>query len=106
MISNIGCTEDSTHSDEIKTLPPAVRKMFNATTYELEFPLKEAKYVIPDIEYEKKRNRMSGLGNPYINCWRNIQRIFLVVRYKGINSLVHKLYKRIKNKVSKNVIEK
>jgi hypothetical protein len=106
MISNIGCTKDSSHSDEIKTLPPTVRKMFNAKTYEIEFPLKEAKYVIPDIEYEKKRNRISGLGNPVINYWRNVQRTFLIIRYQGWSRVSNKFRNYIKNKFNNGIMER
>ena len=80
MINNIGCTEDSTHSGELLKLPRGIRRVFNMETYEMDFPMKHAKYVIPDIEYEKKRNRIMGYNTPIISFMRKaeslVRRIF------------------------------
>lgn len=64
MISNIGCTEDSEHAAALENLDPWIRRVFNMQTHEMEFPMKHARYVIPDVEYEKKRNKVMGYNDP------------------------------------------
>ena len=39
MVSNIGCTKDAAHADELSLLPVELRRIFNMKTYEIEFPL-------------------------------------------------------------------
>ena len=70
MISNIGATEDSAHADNIKLLPRGLREVFNMQTYEMSFPMKHAEYVIPDIEYEKKRNRIMAYN---VNFYQRLE---------------------------------
>jgi hypothetical protein len=54
MITNIGLTEDATHnnSGSLKMIPRAVRTVFEANRYELNFPLKHPKEVKPDYAFE------------------------------------------------------
>lgn len=66
MISNIGLSENATHApNDIRILPPSVRKLFRMKTYEYEFPLKHPKYVIESVEYltlsNKKRSHLKIL---------------------------------------------
>ena len=58
MICNVGCTKDSTHAETLDLMSPWMRRVFHMETYEMDFPMKHAKYVIPDVDYEKKRNRL------------------------------------------------
>lgn len=58
MIKNIGFDNSSTHIKDFSGLPKTIKRLFNSETYELEFPLNYAAYVIPDIEYERKRNNV------------------------------------------------
>ena len=90
MISNIGCSEDAAHSNSIKLLPHGIRQVFFSKTYELNFPLKHPKYVIPDIEYEKKRNRIMAHNHPMISCFRKVESFCLMVRYGKIKQAVKK----------------
>ncbi|MBE5750972.1 MAG: hemolysin activation protein [Clostridiales bacterium] len=78
MIKNTGATEDAAHVDSLKKLPRGLRRIFNMQTYELEFPIKHTRYVIPDIEYEKKRNRIMAYNAPLIAFWRKIESVFLL----------------------------
>ncbi len=99
MISNIGATENSAHADNIKLLPRGLRKVFNMQTYEMSFPMKHAEYVIPDIEYEKKRNRIMAYNvNIFIRGWRAVERIFLKMKAGDILYL----FKAIKKKLKRN----
>ena len=56
LITNIGLTDDATHTStvNINMLPKAVRAVFEAKRYELEFPLQHPKEIkIVDYEYEE-----------------------------------------------------
>lgn len=99
MISNIGCTESSAHAAELKELPKGIRRVFNMKTYEMDFPMKHAKYVIPDIEYEKKRNAIVAYNTPVINLGRKTERAFLMLKNGKYKSVVGKL--KGKNKIEK-----
>jgi len=77
LVSNIGCTVDSEHADSLNQLPHGFRKIFNMKTYELKFPLHHPQYVIPDIQYEKKRNRVMAYNYPVIGFFRRIERILI-----------------------------
>lgn len=81
MISNIGCTKDSAHADDLRLMPSGIRSVFNMKTYELDFPLKHAKYVIPDVGYEKKRNKIMAYNYPWRSRRYWIEKIWLKIRY-------------------------
>lgn len=100
MISNIGCTENGAHATAWEMLPRGIRQVFNMKTYEMEFPMKHPDYVIPDVEYEKKRNRIMAYNYPFIGFCRKIESTFLAAK-NGV------LWRRIKKKISKRgAIEK
>jgi hypothetical protein len=91
MICCIGCTDTSAHSAELKFLPKGVRKMFNMKTYETEFPMKHPKYVMPDVDYEKKRNRIVGYNAPIINLGRKTERVFLMMKNGKFKDVIKKV---------------
>lgn len=97
MINNIGIGENSAHATEYYKLSNGIRKVFNMQTYEYEFPLKEPKFVIPDIGYEKRRNRIMAQGHPFVSLYRNIESVFLLIKYDGIGGF----YKKVKKKIVK-----
>ncbi len=92
LISNIGCTEDSAHADSLKNMPRGMRKIFNMQTYELEFPLKHTSFVIPDIEYEKKRNRIMGYNTPFITLYRKCVRAFKKIVHGDLKGVLNKIF--------------
>ena len=94
MINNIGYGEDSEHFDNFKMLPSSLRGIFNMKTYEIEGPIKHAKYVIPDIEYEKKRNKIMLYNSPWALFCARIENVFLMLRYGKITNIIKK-FKRI-----------
>ena len=98
MICNIGCTSNSAHASEYKLLPRGIRQVFNMKTYEYDLPLKHMNYVIPDEEYEKKRNRIMGIGHPLVRKWRKFEGIFLSLKHKGLKGLFSKINKHFKRK--------
>jgi hypothetical protein len=95
MIKNTGATGNAAHSDSLKKLPRGIRKVFNMETYEMDFPMKHARFVIPDIEYEKKRNRIMGYNTPIISFWRKIETVFLLIVHGG---LIKKIRKKLRRK--------
>ena len=103
MICNIGCTEDSVHASELKKMPKGSRQMFNMKTYELDFPLKHNDYVIPDVDYEKRRNRVLGYCYPMVKFYRGVEgaiRHFIYGDFKKI------IKQRVKKSKGDQCIEK
>lgn len=96
LVSNIGCDKDSMHMDDIKQLPKGFRRVLNMETYELEFPLKHPKYVIPDIKYEKKRNRIMAYNYPLVSAYRRVERAFLKIVNGDTEYVIKKILSRIK----------
>ena len=67
MISNIGISSDAVHgAKNIKLLTKRGQKVFNATNYELEFPLRHPRYILECKEYEKIQGRMMGWNDGFI----------------------------------------
>ena len=73
MISNIGATADAAHADELKKLPKGIRRVFNMKTYEMQFPMIHTDYVMPDVEYEKNRNRIMAYNTPLVVFYRRME---------------------------------
>lgn len=79
MIKNIGCDASAAHADELKKMPRAIRKLFNMETYGIEFPIKHPQYVIPDVMYEKKRNKTLAYNMPFLKLHRKIETFFIAL---------------------------
>lgn len=76
MTSNVGIGENTTHSSgSVATLPKGIRRVFNAPTYEIEFPLKHPNHVIENMDFKKKLDRIMGNGHPWIRCYRQWESI-------------------------------
>ena len=65
LINNVGLRLDSAHSNG-KHYSKKLKSIYNMETYDISFPLKHAKYVIPDIQYEIKRNRILNYNEPVL----------------------------------------
>lgn len=96
LINNVGCTSDAAHASEFELLPKGIQKIFNMETYELAFPLKHPDYVIPDVEYERKRNRIMAYNLPLIAYWRKIESLLKYVTKGRWSILVKKIASKIK----------
>lgn len=105
LICNIGVGNDAEHGDSLKRLPRSIRQVYHMQTYEMEFPLKHAKYVIPDIEYEKERNKILGVGHPGICFLRKIERTLLVLGDLDFKYILKKINLKLQIKAG-NVVEK
>lgn len=81
MISNIGFTGESTHSvTSLDVVPKGIRKIFNMKTYEYDFPLKHPPYMIEDMVFLKKINRIMGTGYPLVRLYRKCESVFYRMR--------------------------
>ncbi len=97
MISNIGITANATHSvSDIRMLPKGIQKIFHMQTYEVEFPLKHPPYVIEDMEFKSRIDRIMGKGHPLIRLYRKFASLFLRVKYKDYTGLKKSLLRLIK----------
>lgn len=100
LVTNIGATADSAHFTEMNQVPKKLRGLFNMKRYELNFPLKDPKYVIPDYYYEKKVHEiMADEG-----AWNKTER-FLEYKYlylKNGGSLSDGIKKVIKRRMHQN----
>lgn len=94
MIINIGNTpEGSTHSASgIEEIPKGLRRIYTMKSYEIEFPLKHPKYVIEDVDFQKKMNRLMATGHPMVGMYRKFERAFLIMRHEGVKALLKKVF--------------
>lgn len=88
LVKNIGVVPGATHSgDDIRTMPKRVRKIFELEAEELEFPLSHPEYVIRDMRYEEKFDKHYSFSKWEAFCDR-IERVFLLIRYRGMKSII------------------
>ena len=79
LVSNLGLTENSTHSNTTKKyLPKVTANLFEMQTYELEFPLKHPKHVVVNQSYYKKVCEIMCIGHPIRRLWRRL--VYLLKR--------------------------
>ncbi len=73
LISNIGLTEDSVHAtNSIRKIPKVTQRLFFMKTYQLEFPLKHPKYIIEDMDFNDRLNRLMN-PNRFVRLMRRIE---------------------------------
>jgi len=96
LISNIGVGAETTHSvDSIDKLPKAIRKTLFMKTYELDFPLKHPKYVLEDVAYKNKLDRLMGFGYPLVQFYRSIESILYRVLASDFKSVINGFKRRL-----------
>lgn len=101
MINNIGYDDGSEHARGYKYFNSDAKKLFNMKTYEYEMPLKHPKYVIPDIEYEKRRNAMLGYNDKRASFKHRIEANYLRIKYDGLFDWI---FGTIKRKLKKKTV--
>ena len=73
LVSNMGLTQDSVHSNTSKKyLSKVTGNLFEMNTYELKFPIKHPDYVIENKAYRKRVNIIMGTGHPLRVKWRSL----------------------------------
>lgn len=88
MISSVGISEVSTHSvSSIKMVPKGLRSIYNMKLYEEEKVIKHPPFVIEDVEYEKRLNRLMGIGHPLVKFYRKMESVCLRLRYGETKSV-------------------
>lgn len=81
LISNIGNVGESTHgAASLDLLPKGIRRIFNMKTYEYEFPLNHPPFVMEDMVFLKKINRIMGKGYPLVSLYRKCESVFYRMR--------------------------
>lgn len=92
LISNIGATANSAHAADLNEIPKSMRRVFNNPTYEIEFPMKHAQYVIPDVHYEIERNKMMAYNTPLLLFKQKVGRFFLMCIHGNFKGIIRKLF--------------
>jgi hypothetical protein len=96
LITNVGLTENGANSlNSIKFTPKGLRSVYYMKTYEINFPLKHPKYIINDIEYKRKLDRLMGNGHPWVRFFRTIESITYRIIYGDFKSIFKGLKRRI-----------
>lgn len=81
MITNIGVGEETTHgTSDLRLLPKEVARLFHMKRYEIEFPLKHPKYMMPDYLFEKKMHLTSPAKAWRLRVEVLIRRIWFGIR--------------------------
>jgi len=76
LISNIGIDSNATHgATSMHILPKGIKKIFYMKPHEIEFPLKHPKYVIEDVNYKKRIDRIMAHGHPFVKMYRFFESI-------------------------------
>lgn len=99
LVSNMGLTENSTHSNTSKrNISKATADLFEMQTYELEFPLKHPKHVLVNQSYIKRVYRIMGIGHPFVRFGRKISYGWKCIIHGDAGRLFKALGKRLKKK--------
>ena len=81
LITNIGVGEETTHgTSDLRLLPKEVARLFHMKRYEIEFPLKHPKYMMPDYLFEKKMHLTSPAKAWRLRVEVLIRRIWFGIR--------------------------
>lgn len=96
LVSNIGLTYGSTHSNtEKKLLTKKQQSIFDNPFYEINFPMKHPPYVVPDFQYMEDLNKLMGKGHPLIRAGRKVSYLFKCIRYGKLNLILASLKRKI-----------
>lgn len=89
MISNIGLSENGANSvSSIKYVAKGLRSIYFMKTYGLKFPLKHPKYIVNDLEFKKKLDRLMGDGYPLVQFYRVLETVFYRVIGGDFKSII------------------
>ncbi|WP_294265533.1 hypothetical protein [uncultured Chryseobacterium sp.] len=99
LISNIGIDSNATHgASSMDILPIGIKKIFYMKPYEIEFPLKHPKYVIEDVNYGKRINRIMANGYPLVKFYRFWESIIYRLLKGNTKSIINGAKRRLKSK--------
>lgn len=89
LITNVGLTENSANSlSTIKFTPRALRGLYYMKAYQLKSPLNHPKYIVNDIEFKKRMDRLMANGYPVVKFYRLIESITYRIIGGDFNSII------------------
>jgi len=98
LITNIGLTENGANSvTSLKFIPKGLRRVYFMKTHEMQFPLKHPNFVINDIEFRNKVERIMGVGHPFVNFYRTCESVFYRIIAGEFLNIMKGLKRRINN---------
>ncbi len=97
LVSNIGLTYGSTHSNtEIHLLTKKEQTIFNNPINELDFPIKHPKYIVPDYQYMYELDLLYANGHPFIKFYRKCSYLFKCIRYGKMDLILGSIRRKLK----------
>lgn len=98
LITNQGALPGSTHVvGTNQNLPKGYRKIFSMKKYDFEFPLKHPLYVIEDVKYKERINKLLLINHPFLKVLSSFEELFFSLRHGNFKYIG----KSIKNRVNK-----
>ena len=102
LISCHGVAANSTHAlNSVKKMDKGSAQVFFMETHELEFPLKPAEYVFPDLTYEKKLKRIIAWHHPLVGAYRHFVTIVKRIYYGDGLVLLKKVPQKLRQAFGK-----
>ncbi len=96
MVSNIGTTEGSTHSNtKLHLLPKKIVKTFNMKQHEISFPLKHPKYVVPDYDFMDQLWDLMCLGQPSKAMYYRVRHVVMMLLHGEFGMLKDTIRKKL-----------
>ena len=96
LIRNIGMSENGANSVSlIQFMPKGLRSLYYMRTYSFDFPLKHPKYVVNDLEFKKRLDRLMGDGYPLVQFYRLIESILYRIIGGDFSSITKGLKRRL-----------
>ncbi len=92
MVKNIGLSSGSVHTaNDIRKIPKAMQKVYDSQIYEINFPLKEPDYVIPDMRYDKYINKLLLWNMPVGRFFRRLESLWRHLIYGDLSRIITKI---------------
>lgn len=96
LVSNIGMTTGSTHSNtQERLLEKSQKKLFYNPTHKMNFPIKHPQYIVPDYDYMDKLDKLMGNGHSFLKIYRKCVYILKCIRYGEFNRIVDGFKKKL-----------
>ena len=102
MISNVGCTSDSTNYSDFLTMPRGVKRIFTMRRYDdITLPLRHPRYVIENVGYVRRMYRYNAWGHPWVKIGRSMEELLLCLRHGRFGQIATAVRKRIRKLTGK-----
>jgi hypothetical protein len=95
MIHNIGMSENGANSvNSLIFMPRGLRGLYYMKTYEYKFPLKHPKYIVNDLDFKNRLDRLMGDGYIFIQFYRLFESVFYRVLGGDFKSIIKGIKRR------------